>query len=76
MTFLTFCVHFARETWSPSDLDTAVEVGQNLIDRHFGSQVKKEETFKPDGTLYQLLEDSETNALNAGETSSCQPRPG
>lgn len=53
-----------------------MQVGQNLIDRHFGSQVKQHEQFTADDTLYQLLEDCESNALNHGDTSTCQPRPG
>ena len=58
------------------DKETAIEVGQNLIDRHFGNQVKQDQVFKADDTLYQLLEDSDTNALNTGATTLCTPRPG
>lgn len=51
-------------------------MGQTLINQHFGKQVKEETTFKDDGSYYKLLEDDDTNALNSGATSPCQPRPG
>ncbi|XP_021375341.1 uncharacterized protein LOC110464448 [Mizuhopecten yessoensis] len=56
--------------------DAAVEMGQALIDKHFGHNVKSEEVFQdaPD-KYYRLLEDDESSALNAGETSQCEPRP-
>ncbi|XP_060077398.1 uncharacterized protein LOC132556952 [Ylistrum balloti] len=57
---------------------TAVEMGQNLIDKHFGHNVKStsDEVFQdsPD-KYYRLLEDDESSALNAGEMSQCEPRP-
>ncbi|CAJ0574542.1 unnamed protein product, partial [Mesorhabditis spiculigera] len=45
----------------------ALEIGQELIDRHFGQQTSKErgETFSPD-RYYQLVEDDENKPLNAG----------
>lgn len=54
--------------------DRALEMGQILINKHFGKQVKDEETFKDDGTYYRLLEDDDNTALNAGAMSTCQPR--
>ena len=53
-----------------------MEMGQLLLDQHFGHSVKSEQVFKDDNTYYRLLEDDESNALNAGETSSCQPVSG
>ncbi|CAJ0930821.1 unnamed protein product, partial [Mesorhabditis belari] len=46
----------------------ALEIGQELIDRHFGQQTSKErgETFSPD-RYYQLVEDDENKPLNAGQ---------
>ncbi|CAD5115554.1 DgyrCDS4518 [Dimorphilus gyrociliatus] len=54
------------------DETTAIEMGQALIDQHFGKEVKKDgQTFKADNTLYRLIEDDDSTALNAGETSPC-----
>ena len=50
-------------------------MGQALIDRHFGHQVKNAETFQDADVYYRLLEDDDTSALNAGP-SDCEPRPG
>ena len=66
LCFVTSCI--AREV--------AVEMGQSLLDQHFGHNVKSEQVFKDDDTYYRLLEDDKSNALNAGETSSCQPTSG
>ncbi|XP_064626576.1 uncharacterized protein LOC135487119 [Lineus longissimus] len=58
------------------DRPTAIEMGQQLIDKHFGHHVKHTETFQDDVVYYRLLEDDhETNALNAGSISDCDPRP-
>lgn len=54
----------------------AVEMGQQLINRHFGHEVKHHEVFKDDDTYYRLIEDDETTALNSGDVSSCEPGPG
>lgn len=58
------------------DRSVAIEMGQALIDKHFGHDVKSDETFQdaPD-KYYRLLEDDESTALNAGETSQCEPKP-
>ena len=56
--------------------EQAIEMGQALIDNHFGHQVKEETVFKDDDTYYRLIEDDESTALNAGATSTCRPRPG
>ncbi len=50
-------------------------MGQQLIDRHFGHQVKENQTFQDDKVHYRLIEDDDSTALNAGETSQCQARP-
>lgn len=48
-------------------------MGQMLVDKHFGHNVKSanDVTFSADDTLYRLLEDDESSALNIGETSQC-----
>lgn len=56
------------------DRQRGVEMGQALIDRHFGHQLKNQETFEDAEVYYRLLEDDDTNALNAGP-SDCNPRP-
>lgn len=58
------------------DRGKAVEMGQSLIDKHFSHSAKKDtELFRDDDTLYRLLEDDESNALNADVSSECEPRP-
>ena len=55
----------------------AVEMGQALIERHFGHDVKKNERFKDDASaIYRLLDDDDSDALNAGTMSKCEPRSG
>ncbi|XP_045158695.2 uncharacterized protein LOC123524512 isoform X2 [Mercenaria mercenaria] len=56
------------------DRERAVEMGQALIDRHFGHQLKNQETFQDADVYYRLLEDDDSSALNAGP-SDCNPRP-
>ena len=51
-------------------------MGQALIDRHFGHQVKNSEVFEDKDVYYKLLDDDESVALNAGGLSDCDPRPG
>ena len=58
------------------DRDRAIEMGQALIDRHFGHQVKDQETFTDSDAYFRLLDDDDSSALNSGELSDCQPRPG
>ncbi|PVD23300.1 hypothetical protein C0Q70_16566 [Pomacea canaliculata] len=57
------------------DRERAVEMGQQLIDRHFGYNVKTDEIFRDDQTYYRLMEDDETSALNSGSVSECEPQP-
>ena len=60
-----------------TDHEKALEMGQMLIDKHFGHNVKDDkEIFKDDDTYYRLLEDDDSSALNAGELSECAPQPG
>ena len=51
-------------------------MGQALIDKHFGHNVKSVETFQDANVYYKLLDDIETEALNSGTMSDCEPRPG
>ncbi|XP_076462011.1 uncharacterized protein LOC143294531 [Babylonia areolata] len=55
------------------DRETAVEMGQNLIDSHFGHHVKADEEFQDAEVYYRLLEDTETGALNGDTISQCEP---
>lgn len=48
-------------------------MGQALIDRHFGHQVKNQETFQDADTYFRLLDDDHSSALNAGDLSHCEP---
>lgn len=57
------------------DRSVAVEMGQKLIDQHFGHNLKSNQTFEDSDTLYRLMDDDESTALNAGEMSTCEPRP-
>ena len=55
-----------------------MEMCKQIVGRHFGHAVKKgkQAEFKDDSTIYRFLEDDESNALNAGLSSLCDPRPG
>ncbi|KAH3698494.1 uncharacterized protein LOC127862312 isoform X2 [Dreissena polymorpha] len=55
------------------DRERAVEMGQALIDKHFGHHVKGGELFQDADIYYRLLEDDDTSALNSG-SSDCDPR--
>lgn len=57
------------------DRSVAVEMGQKLIDQHFGHNLKSNQMFEDSDTLYRLMDDDESTALNAGEMSTCEPRP-
>ncbi|XP_046565783.1 uncharacterized protein LOC124274466 [Haliotis rubra] len=56
--------------------DRAVEMGQQLVDKHFSHQVKTgQETFRDDKVYYRLLDDDDSVALNdIGQMSECEPR--
>lgn len=53
-------------------------MGQYLLAKHFAHSVKKDsaDEFQDNDTLYRLLLDDESNALNANVSSDCEPRPG
>ena len=52
-------------------------MGKIFLEKHFLHSAKKDsENFKDDDTLYRLLQDDESNALNADVSSDCEPRPG
>ncbi|CAG2211928.1 unnamed protein product [Mytilus edulis] len=57
------------------DRSIALEMGQALIDKHFGHNVKSKETFQDADVYYRLLDDDESEALNSGTMSDCEPRP-
>ena len=58
------------------DLESALEMGQHLINQHFGHHLSQDAEFRADDTYYRLLEDDESTALNSGATSPCEPKPG
>ena len=66
----------SEHMFESSDKERAMEMGQALINQHFGHQVANQEDFRDDDTYYRLLEDDDTTALNAGDVSHCEPRPG
>ena len=50
---------------------------QQLVTRHFGHNVKNDtENFQDDNSIYRFIEDDESNALNSGVKTQCEPRPG
>ena len=53
-----------------------MEIGQQLIMRHFVQPVEDMEVFKDDDSFYRLIVDNDSSALNAGTISSCAPVPG
>ncbi|ESP05372.1 hypothetical protein LOTGIDRAFT_227994 [Lottia gigantea] len=55
--------------------EQAIEMGQALIDNHFGHNVKSSETFEDKDVYYRLLDDDDEDALNSGGMSDCKPRP-
>ncbi|XP_077981062.1 uncharacterized protein LOC144436208 [Glandiceps talaboti] len=59
------------------DRTTAKEMGQAMLERRFCHAVKSQDTtFRDDKyTYYRLVEDDDRNALNAGISSECDPRP-
>ena len=50
---------------------------RELVERNFGHCVEKGKhtEFKDDNSIYRLLEDDESTALNSGMSSVCEPRP-
>lgn len=59
------------------DREKAIEMCRQLVERNFGHGVEKgkETEFKDDDSVYRLLEDDESTALNSGMSSACEPRP-
>ena len=59
------------------DREKAIEMCRQLVERNFGHGVEKgkETEFKDDDSVYRLLEDDESTALNSGMSSVCEPRP-
>ncbi|KAL5016161.1 hypothetical protein ScPMuIL_005750 [Solemya velum] len=55
--------------------EVALEMGQELMDRHFGQHVHAQDTFEDKDQLYTLLDDDDSTALNSGSLSECQPQP-
>ena len=46
------------------------------MDKNFITSVQKSVTdFRPDGTLYQLVEQQSIAALNSGDIAECKPLP-
>jgi len=55
----------------------AIDMCQQLVDRHFGHSVNKDTAtgFKDDATIYRFIEDDEGTALNSNIHSACEPQP-
>lgn len=54
-----------------------MEMGSALLQQHFAKGVKKLTEFRDDEeSLFRLLDDEESMALNAGTMSECLPQPG
>ena len=58
------------------DRDAAIDMCQQLVQRHFGHSIKNETVFKDDNTIYRFIEDDQGNALNSGIHTQCESRPG
>ncbi|XP_033644944.1 uncharacterized protein LOC117304534 [Asterias rubens] len=58
------------------DRKRAVEIGQALIEQHFGRHVKNSNDleFEDRDKIYRLIEDDTATALNQGMSSLCEPR--
>lgn len=59
-----------------TEREQALEMGQQLIDRHFGHNLKSEQVFHDDDVYYRLMEDDNTSALNGGVITECEPQSG
>ena len=59
------------------DRETATNIGQQLVERHFGKSVKRRAStpFKDDNTIYHFISNGDSNALNAWLHTQCEPRP-
>lgn len=57
------------------DRQQAVETATNLYKFHFLSSVHAGDNFKEDSTLYRLLQDEPSNALNANVSVDLKPMP-
>jgi len=57
--------------------EKAIEMCRQLVERNFGHSLGKgkETEFRDDDSIYRLLEDDESTALNSGMSSVCEPRP-
>ena len=64
--------------YSCLDRKRAVEIGQALIEQHFGRHVKNSNDleFEDSDKIYRLIEDDTATALNQGMSSLCEPRRG
>ena len=60
-----------------SDREKAIEMCRQLVERNFGHSLEKgkQTEFRDDDSVYRLLEDDESTALNSGMSSDCEPRP-
>lgn len=63
--------------FSSLDREKAIEMCRQLVERNFGHSLEKgkDTEFRDDDTVYRLLEDDESTALNSGMSSQCEPRP-
>ncbi|RDD47850.1 Glutaredoxin-1 [Trichoplax sp. H2] len=56
------------------DIDEALKLGQELIDRYFLHPIHGDRKFENGSSYYRFLEDDDDKALNMEFTSECEPR--
>lgn len=50
---------------------------RELVERHFGHGIKRSDvSFQDDTSFYRFIEDDDSNALNSGVSTQCEPSPG
>lgn len=69
-------MHFFIKMFS-LEREKAIEMCRQLVERNFGHSLEKgkDTEFRDDDSIYRLLEDDESTALNSGMSSLCEPRP-
>ena len=59
------------------DVDEALKIGQELVDRYFLRPIHSERKFENNHSYYRFLEDDDDDkALNMEFPSKCEPRSG
>ena len=64
------------KNWLESEGQNGQEAAERLMTSNFIRSVQEEVTdFRPDGTLYQMIDQTSIAALNAGNLAECKPLP-